>query len=269
MAHETGRDWPSVKGLAGTRLPFSRPKSPRRTYIKPNHNALLCDIAVICWAFLRLFVLAVAFQGAGHVTYGSRVRRQEGFFCSGDKFATGLLRTIISANVEVIRRAEPIKLGDADHLGLLWLRNGRAYNVHSVRPFGLIESDCDSDDGWIRTVIPLALDGPEFHFDWETPGGLMGGLFVLSFEKVAANVSIEVPKFKLRGQERTRVTDYRTVASQGLAFGKRGVTSGLSAVLATLFTALNTVSPNVVSDLLDILIRRLLQRFVQSVALPF
>ncbi|KAH8040709.1 hypothetical protein HPB51_012024 [Rhipicephalus microplus] len=220
-------------------------------------------------ALRRLFALAVAFQVIADATSGSRVRRQEGIFCSGDKFATGLLRTIISANVEVIRRAEPIKVGDLDHLGLLWLRNGRAFNVHTVKPFALIESDCDSDDQWIRTVIPLALDGPEFHFDWEAPGGLLGGLFVLSYEKVAANVTIEIPKYKLRGQARTRVTDYRTVASQGLAFGKPGVTSGPSAVLATLFTALNTVSPNVVSDLLDILIRRLLQRFVQTVSLPF
>ncbi|XP_050044143.1 uncharacterized protein [Dermacentor andersoni] len=255
--------------LGGTRLSGTRGASPRQiTALRPNRRAL-CSHTARCCAFPRLLVLAVALQAVARVASGSRVRRQEGFFCSGDKFATGLLRTIISANVEVIRRAEPIKLGDADHLGLLWLRNGRAYNVHTVRPFGLIESDCDSDDLWIRVVIPLALDAPEFHFDWEAPGALMGGLFVLSYEKMAANVTIEVPKFKLRGQARSRLIDYRTVVSQGLAFGKPGVTGGFSAVLATLFTTLNSVSPNVVADLLDILICRLLQRFIQTVSLPF
>ncbi|KAK8786411.1 hypothetical protein V5799_023816 [Amblyomma americanum] len=218
---------------------------------------------------LGLFTLVIGLQVPVSVARGSRVRRQEGFFCSGNKFATGLLRTIISANVEVIRRAEPILLGDADHLGLLRLKNGRAYNVHTVQPFGLIDSDCTSQELWIRAVIPLALDAPEFHFDWELPGGLAGGLFVLSYEKVAANVTIEVPKQVLRGKERSRIVGYRTVASQGLAFGKEGATGGISGLLATLFTALNTVSPNVVADLLDILIRRLLQRYIQTVSLPF
>ncbi|KAH7964662.1 hypothetical protein HPB49_000092 [Dermacentor silvarum] len=269
MAPETRSTLHAPDILGGTRLSDSCRAGPWQiTPLKPKHYALTRHFAKRC-AFPRLLVLAVVFQTVTQMASGSRVRRQEGFFCSGDKFATGLLRTIISANVEVIRKAEPIKLGDADHLGLLWLRNGRAYNVHTVRPFGLIESDCDSDDLWIRVVIPLALDAPEFHFDWEAPGGLMGGLFVLSYEKVAANVTIEVPKFKLRGQERSRIIDYRTVASQGLAFGKQGVTGGFSALLATLFTTFNSVSPNVVADLLDILIRRLLQRFIQTVSLPF
>ncbi|KAH9370095.1 hypothetical protein HPB48_011262 [Haemaphysalis longicornis] len=77
------------------------------------------------------------------------------------------------------------------------------------------------------------------------------------------------PKSKIKGQEQTRVADFKAVARQGLSFGKRGLTGGFSAVLATLFTTLNMVAPNVVADLLDILIRRLLQRLIKTTSLPF
>lgn len=215
------------------------------------------------------FCILAGFEAVSSSAAAPRVRRQDGILCSGNQFATNILRTIITANVEVIRRAEPIPLGDGDNLGVLKLTNGRAYNVHTVRPFGLIDSDCTSDDRWIRTVIPLAMDAPEFHFDWELPGRLAGGVFVLSFEKLAANITLEVPKAKIKGQEQTRVADFKAVARQGLSFGKPGLTSGFSAVLATLFTTLNTVAPNVVADLLDILIRRLLQRLIKTTSLPF
>lgn len=196
-----------------------------------------------------------------------RSRRQSGFLCSGSKFATNLLTTIITVNKDVIKRAEPIDIGNGENMGVLSLKKGRAYNLHTVYLFGDVNTDCE-DERWIKVFIPLGLESPEFVFRWELPGSLAEGLFVLSYRFVAGNLTLEIPKLKENPEDKTRLAALTIFAAQGLKFGKRGATTGLSSILATFFEGLRAVSPSVTQDLVELLFFRLFKRYLLNSELP-
>ncbi|EEC11940.1 hypothetical protein IscW_ISCW009418 [Ixodes scapularis] len=216
-------------------------------------------IPVLCIAALALVRPTLA---AGN----PRPRRQTGFLCSGNVFATKLLTTVIEVNREGIKRAEPIDLGDSENLGLISLKRGRASNLHTLYILGEVDANCDSER-WIRAVLPIAVKSIFLEFEWVLPGRMAKGPFMLSFEFVAANISLELPKLKDTG-DKASLEGVKIFAAQGLRFGQPGVTTGLSGVLATLFTGLNLAAPNLVIDLLEALVSRLLQRYLLNSTLP-
>ncbi|CAN7950107.1 unnamed protein product [Ixodes hexagonus] len=214
-------------------------------------------------------VLYVAALTVVHLTTANRKtrpRRQTGFLCSGGTFATKLLTTVIEVNREGIKRAEPIDLGDSENLGILSLKRGRASNLHTLYVFGEVEANCESEQ-WIKVVLPIGVRSLILEFDWELPGRTARGPFVFSFAFVAVNITLELPKLKETG-DRASIADFKIFASQGLKFGQPGVTTGFSSVLASLFTGLNIVAPNVVIDLIEALVFRLLQRYLLNSTLP-
>ncbi|KAK8786413.1 hypothetical protein V5799_023818 [Amblyomma americanum] len=62
-----------------------------------------------------------------------RVRRQWRFICRSDDSFTQLMRSIMEVNRQLLQSTEPLRVGDSENLGLVWLRNGRVYNLHTVR----------------------------------------------------------------------------------------------------------------------------------------
>ncbi|KAH7986527.1 hypothetical protein HPB49_025922 [Dermacentor silvarum] len=62
-----------------------------------------------------------------------RVRRQWRFICRSDDSFTQLMTNVMEVNREVLRATAPLRVGDSENLGLVSLRNGRVYNLHTIK----------------------------------------------------------------------------------------------------------------------------------------
>ncbi|CAN7997317.1 unnamed protein product, partial [Ixodes pacificus] len=129
-----------------------------------------------------------------------RVRRQWRIICNGPDSFTSLITSIIDANREVIRLSEPLAVGDSERLGPIWLRNGRVYNLHTVKVREVFEGECNETT--MNLVFKVNLDKPRVQFDWWGPlngAASVGGQLWVTMDVLDLDIGLVTPKKKKLG----------------------------------------------------------------------
>ncbi|KAL1431066.1 hypothetical protein MTO96_014465 [Rhipicephalus appendiculatus] len=107
------------------------------------------------------------------------------------------MTNVMDVNRELIRATQPLRVGDSEHLGLVWLRNGRVYNLHTVKVRDKFTSECN--DTTMNLVFRLTLDKPYIVFDLAAPMGsnvLAGGQLTVRTDALDVDIGLVTPKIK-------------------------------------------------------------------------
>ncbi|KAH7962978.1 hypothetical protein HPB52_019009 [Rhipicephalus sanguineus] len=199
-----------------------------------------------------------------------RVRRQWRFICRSDDSFTQLMTNVMDVNRELLRATQPLHVGDSEHLGLVWLRNGRVYNLHTVKVRDKFTSVCNETT--MNLVFRLTLEKPYIVFDLAAPLGsnvLAGGQLTVKTDSLDVDIGLVTPKIKKSDEKvepQVPFADVRRAHNLRLEFtGMSPATTAMTSLLALL----QQLIPSVQTRLFEIILTRVLRNYVATTPMPF
>ncbi|KAH6938697.1 hypothetical protein HPB50_011918 [Hyalomma asiaticum] len=199
-----------------------------------------------------------------------RVRRQWRFICKSDDSFTKLMTDVMEANRELLRATQPLRVGDSENLGLIWLRNGRVYNLHTIKVRDKFVRDCNETT--MNLVFKLTLEKPYIVFDLTTPFGssvLAGGQLTVKTDSLDVDIGLITPKVKNTGENIEPLVPFADVRrAHNLRLVFTGMAPATTAV-TSLLALLQQMMPSVQTRLFEIILTRILRNYVATTPMPF
>ncbi|XP_075536390.1 uncharacterized protein LOC142571722 isoform X1 [Dermacentor variabilis] len=209
-------------------------------------------------------------QGVAEQRPLRRVRRQWRFICRSDGSFTQLMSDVMEVNREVLRATAPLRVGDSENLGLVWLRNGRVYNLHTVKVRDTFTSECNETT--MNLVFRLNLEKPYIVFDLSAPFGstaLAGGQLTVRVDSLDVDIGLVTPKVKNSGDNAEPWVPFATVRrAHNLRLEFTGMPPATTA-MTSLLALLQQLIPSVQTRLFEIILTRILRNYVATTPIPF